>query len=356
MSEAFGDPTSDGVRAEYYGEIGCTHCDDFVDKTLPAAERRAGVSVDLESFDILSAAGYERCRERLAGFGIEFKIFPVLVIGNNVYQGNSAIESNLEGELVHFAREGFFRPKLASEAREGPLFRMAAAPIFLAGLVDGINPCAFTTLLFFLSFISLRGGTRKSLAGAGLLFAAGVFLSYLAIGLGLFNIIRAGFRMSGLRLALRVLVSGATAAFCLLTIRDLSRARAGRQGDMLLQLPPAIKRLIHTSIRNGVRGAVFPLGVFVSGAVVAVLELACTGQVYFPTLSYMVQTDTTLLGLGSLLLYNLAFISPLLAVLFLLLAGMSQETVRRYFERHLALAKGALAFTFAVLAVLVWIF
>ena len=346
------------VSLEYYGEIGCSHCDTFEETTLPAAAARAGVAVELEQVDILSARGYELCRERLAEFGQEFRIFPVLIIGNNAYQGSSAIEEHLDAELGFFARAGSYRPRVSVAAPSGTLpgVRLEFVPIVLAGLVDGINPCAFTTLLFFLSFISLRGGSRGRIAGHGLLFAAGVFLAYLLIGLGLFNLLRSGIRMTGFRLALRILVSVLSAGFCALTIRDLRLLRLGKPSDMRWGLPDAVKRGIHSSIRGGVRSAFLPAGVFLTGVVVAVLELACTGQVYFPTLAYMAQTDSGWLGIGSLLLYNLAFILPLLAVLALILLGIGQDRIRGFFERRIALAKGALAVTFAALAALVWFY
>jgi cytochrome c biogenesis protein CcdA len=344
------------VQAEYYGEIGCAHCDDFAGKILPEAEAREGVAVDLDVHDILAADGYDRCKSRLSTLGYDFTIFPVLVIGNNVYQGNAAIEANLVPELEYYARTGEFLPRAVKPARASRGLRLAALPIFLAGLVDGINPCAFTTLLFFLSFLSLRGGTRRRMAFAGLLFAAGVFVAYFLIGLGLFNAMRAGSRVASLRLALRVAMTCLTAAFCCLTVRDILLIRKGRHKEMTLQLPDAVKRRIHASIRTGVRSAAFFLGVFASGVVVAVLELACTGQIYFPTISFMVQTDGSWLGIASLALYNLAFIAPLLILLALTLLGTSQEVVRAFFQRHLALSKAALAVVFAALTVLVWIY
>ena len=342
---------------EYYGEIGCSHCDTFEETILPQAAGLVGVTVDLVKIDILSAAGYERCRARLVEFDEEFRIFPVLVIGNNAYQGNSAIEENLIPELEYFSRMGVYRPRIAraEAAPAAPGIRPGILPILLAGLVDGINPCAFATLLFFLSFMSLGGAGRGRIAGIGLLFAAGVFTAYLLLGLGLFNLLRSGIRMSGFRLALRIVVTVLTAAFCILSLRDIYLLRRGKPSDIQWGLPAGIRRGIHSAIRGGARSAVLPIGVFATGLVVAVLELACTGQVYFPTLSYMVQTDPGLQGVGSLLLYNLAFILPLLGVLALILLGVRQERIRAFFERRVALAKALLALTFAGLAVLVWI-
>lgn len=38
--------------------------------------------------------------------GQHFDIFPVLIIGNNAYQGNNAVESGLLRELSFFAKHG----------------------------------------------------------------------------------------------------------------------------------------------------------------------------------------------------------------------------------------------------------
>ena len=352
------------LPVEYYGETGCSHCDSFKDVELPTAEKATGAVVALELFDILSTEGYERCVKRLAGLGYKFTVFPVLVVGMNAYQGNAAIEANLVPELAYFAEHGSSRPPLdrpatvtgSGKASGQAGMRWAVLPIVGAGLVDGINPCAFTTLLFFLSYLGLRGRTRRRMALAGLTFAAGVFIAYFLIGLGLFNALRISGRLPALKLALRIIVSALTAGFFALTIRDVLRLKRGETAGMALKLPDALRSRINASIRGGLGQAAFFSGVFVTGVVVAVLELACTGQVYFPTISFMVQTDASALGIGSLLLYNLAFVVPLLVVLALMLSGMRQEALREFFTRHLVASKLSLAAVFAALSVLIWLY
>jgi cytochrome c biogenesis protein CcdA len=345
---------------EYYGELGCAHCDDFTDTILPEAEKKSGVSVSLSAYDVLSADGYERCEQRLADLGYEFTIFPVLIIGNNAYQGNTAIEENLLPELKYYAKHGEFRPRIGEEegadGRPRKGMRLAFLPIFLAGLIDGINPCAFATLLFFISFVSLRGRTKKETALFGLVFAAGIFIAYFFIGLGLFNLLRMSINFTLVRLVLKIVVSAVTAVFCVLTVRDFILIRKGKASDMSLQLPKSVKRKIHTAIRTGAGTAAFTAGVFVTGLFVAVLELACTGQIYFPTIAFMVQTDVTWLGIGSLFLYNFAFIVPLLAVLVVVLFGIRHEKVASFFKERIAAAKIVMAVLFAALAALVWVF
>lgn len=349
------------VQAEYYGEIGCAHCDIFTKKQLPAAEAASGVTVELELFDVLSTEGFKRCEERLEELGDSFRFFPVLILGDNVFQGNTAIDENLLIELQHYAEHGFFveylSPELPSKYQQGSgsSMRWSFIPIFLAGLVDGINPCAFTTLLFFMSYLGLRGGSRKRMAVAGLTFAAGVFLAYFLLGLGLVNVLRMGNKLAGLRIALKLVVTGLTALFCLLSIRDVYLLKKGQSADVSLKLPETVRLRIDASIRKGMKSKVFYLGLFGTGLVVAILELACTGQVYFPAISFMVQSDASWLGIGSLVLYNLAFISPLLAILVPVLLGLRQEALRKFFMQHLALTKLALASVFALLTLSVWL-
>jgi cytochrome c biogenesis protein CcdA len=349
------------VRAEYYGEIGCSHCDTFTKKQLPAAELASGVKVELELYDILSTEGFKRCEARLAELGDTFRFFPVLILGENAFQGNSAIDQNLVPELQHYAEHGSFVKRelqtaisaAGATAADSPM-KWAMIPIFLAGLVDGINPCAFTTLLFFMSYLGLRGGSRKRMAIAGLTFAAGVFIAYFLLGLGLVNALRVGSRLAWLRLALKLVVTGLTAWFCILSIRDVYHLRKGQNADIALKLPETLRLRIDASIRQGMKSKAFYLGLFGTGVVVAILELACTGQVYFPAISFMVQSDASWLGIGSLVLYNLAFISPLLAILLLVLFGLRQENLRNYFTRHMVFTKLALAAIFALLAISVW--
>ena len=356
------------LKVEYYGEIGCAHCDTFASKQMPAAERASGVRVELELYDILSTQGFKRCEERLAELGDSFRVFPVLILGGNAFQGNTAIEANLLGELEYYAVYGSFlkRPPQVPGAGAGGngsgstmgAMNWAVIPIFLAGLVDGVNPCAFTTLLFFMSYLGLRGGSRRRMAFAGLTFAAGVFLAYFMLGLGLVNTLRMGNRLAGLRLALKLVVTGLTALFCILSIRDVHHLmhghRTGQSTDIALKLPEILRLRIDAAIRKGMKSKVFYLGLFGTGVVVSILELACTGQVYFPAISFMVQSDASWLGIGSLVLYNFAFITPLLVILVLVLLGLRQEALRNYFVKHLVFTKLALAAVFALLAFSVW--
>ena len=63
-------------------------------------------------------------------------------------------------------------------------------PVFLAGLLDGINPCAFTTLIFLISYLRLLGRRGREVLKIGFSFTLAVFVSYFLIGLGFFQALR----------------------------------------------------------------------------------------------------------------------------------------------------------------------
>jgi len=107
------------VPLTYYGEISCDHCDVFMESYLPELRERFGVSFDVTLVDILEPAGATEARTLVSDRGLEYRTFPVLQVGNNVYQGNYAIERHLPREIRYFLDHDRFRPfdRTASDTR-----------------------------------------------------------------------------------------------------------------------------------------------------------------------------------------------------------------------------------------------
>lgn len=370
----FGDESQSTAvaRITYFGEIGCAHCDEFAEKILPRAIQKTGVKVEAEYSDILSAEGYERCGKELDALGMTFTIFPVLIIGKNAYQGNRAVESNLEAELSYFGIHGTYRQKIIQEkVKVNPTStytgnadfgaRFSIIPVLFAGLIDGINPCAFATMLFFISWIHLRGGGRKRIVLTGSAFIAGVFCAYLAIGFGFFSFIRTATDASPIRIAIRYIFAFASITLAFFSLRDAYLLRKGVSTSRLaLRLPNGAKALIHRIIRdNPGQQMIFPPFVCasfaVTGALVALLELACTGQIYFPTIAYMVQSGNDAEPIALLIAYNISFIVPLATLLVLASIGVAQEKVRDWFTRNLVCGKIMIGILFFSLGVLIYV-
>lgn len=231
--------------------------------------------------------------------------------------------------------------------------RFGVAAVAVAGLVDGINPCALATLVFLISYLAYSKRSSREILATGILFAAGVFLAYLAVGLGLFRALQL---TAGLPIVSRLLyptMSLGTLVLAGYSARDYWLARRGAHREMTLQLPASIKRLSHGTIRNLGRPGVFLGTAFVVGAAVSVLELFCTGQIYLPTLMYVWSTGSAPgRTLGLLLLYVAMFTLPVCGVTVLAYAGMQSKTMAALTRRHLATVRLATAALFLLLAAL----
>lgn len=350
------------ITGIYFTETGCSHCDSFLYVQKAKLEHDYGVSIVLETHDILSAAGYEQCVKMLKQKQLNFTVFPVLFIGSNIYRGSSAIEENMPQEIEYYLAHGSYRPalhrtnELASNADQSDkAFVASIIPSILAGLLDGINPCAFSTMLFFLSFIALKRRDRRSLAWVGMAFILAVFMAYFLIGLGFLGALRKYLSENRFSLYVDIFVSALAAIFAVLNVRDAVVATQGRASESLLQMPFFLKRMSHRFIRYFNQLPLYILGAALSGFLVSVIELACTGQIYLPTIAYMNQSARSSRSIILLLIYNVAFIIPLTLVFVLYFFGLRHERIRQWYGTHLVLVRVLSALFFIALGVLVWI-
>ena len=68
--------------------------------------------------------------------------------------------------------------------------KFGLSTVLVAGFIDGLNPCAFATIVFLVSYLSFLGKKSKEILIYGIIFTFGVFIAYLLAGMGLM----AGFR------------------------------------------------------------------------------------------------------------------------------------------------------------------
>jgi hypothetical protein len=141
-----------------------------------------------------------------------------------------------------------------------------------------------------------------------------------------------------------------------LTIRDLIRARQGRANEMTLKLPDGLRKRINKVIRENARVEAFVAVALVTGFVVSLLELACTGQVYFPVIAYVTSVpELASRAVLYLLLYCLMFILPLVVVFLLSYFGTTSERLGLFLARHIGTIKLLTALVFVGLALwMVW--
>ena len=284
---------------------------------------------------------------------------PAVFVGDEALVGEELHTRSLEALLARHAETGAGPicegwEAASDETASGIVERFRSfglLTVLAAGLVDGLNPCAFATIVFFISYLTFMGRRGREVLAVGAAFALGVFLTYLGIGVGLLRFLASLPFLS----AVSRWVYGLTAALCLFlaagSLHDWWQARRGKPAEMRLKLPTGLRRWINRVIREGAGLRAFIPVTFVTGAVISVIELACTGQVYLPTILFVLGVPGLHVRAGlCLVLYNLMFVLPLVVVFLLAYLGTTSQQLGLFIHRRAATIKLATAGLFVLLA------
>ncbi|MBZ0294892.1 MAG: hypothetical protein K8L99_20185 [Anaerolineae bacterium] len=245
---------------------------------------------------------------------------------------------------------GLWHPNAPDSAMQMYLPQITLPTIVIAGLIDGINPCAFTVLLLFITAITatLKVGEqnvtalRTRLVGMGSIYIAAVFLTYLALGIGLLQSANF-FTQQHLPARLGALVA---VLLGLWMLKDYFVP----EWRWRLQAPGQLGSVA----RQMGRRATIPALVF-GGFLIGLCTVPCSGAVYLAILSLLALQSTALAGYTYLVLYNLVFVLPLVVIL---LAATSRPTLSRmaHWNLHhkdwvrLALGSGVVVMGLLILA------
>lgn len=186
------------------------------------------------------------------------------------------------------------RPRLSGE--------LLLATVVAAGLLDGVNPCAFAVILFLVAFLYAVRKIRAHVWRVGLVFIASVVATTFLIGLGLLGALTA----VGQPHLIGQLAGGLLILLGFVEMRS-AVASAGSRG---LSMAPATWE----RVKAWIAGATLPSAV-VAGGLVGICTLPCAGGIYVATLGLVASSATFTRGLGFLAAYNLASALPLVAVL-----------------------------------------
>jgi cytochrome c biogenesis protein CcdA/glutaredoxin len=350
----------------------CYECIKVKDEFFPKIYERFKDRIEeIEYRDIADIENYKL----FLGLKEQYKIsqdlkVPVIFFEGNFLSGRDAIIQRLEDLLENsLGKPGIKKEKTLSFNLLAHFSTFTLMAVTSAGLIDGINPCAFTVIVFFISFLLLQGYKKKELAIIGIFFILAVFLTYLLIGLGFFGFF---YSLKGFWLVRRIFnfaIGILSIILGMLAVYDFFRyKKTGKTEGLVLQLPQVIKNRIHSLIGLHYRKSqdskpqkktvIFSLVLtaFITGFFVSILEAVCTGQVYLPTITFILKTtQIKLQALGYLLLYNLAFIIPLLVIFLFALLGVTSERFAQFLKRHFLITKLLLAVLFFSLGILlIW--
>lgn len=352
-------PTGDAplIHLAYFYQAGCRECD-RAELDLHYLQQRYPLAVT--EFDVREQSALCEWLGARAGVPEEERLTaPAIFVGHEALIGQEINARSLEALVEKYAVTGApptwddFDPAAVEQSIVERFKSLGVFTVAFAGLIDGLNPCAFATLIFFVSYLTISGRKGKQVLAVGAAFTAGVFLAYLAVGLGFHHVLGLfGNLLTTLGRWLYGLIAALCAVLAVVSFLDFRKARRGEIGDMALNLPHGLRMRINAIIRRGRNSRAFVAGGFVTGILVSFLELACTGQVYLPTIIFVMSVPAMRpRAVSFLVLYNLLFIIPLVVVFILVWYGTTGvKQLTGFLQRHAATVKLGMALLFAGLA------
>ena len=223
---------------------------------------------------------------------------------------------------------------------------LSLAAVVAAGLVDGINPCAIAVLLVFVSATLLAVGAtmegslgerRRALFRGGSAYVAGMFVTYLLIGLGLMGFAGA-LRQDHLGTKIFAVVA---IGWSVLALQEALLPELGER----LRMPP----MLHGRAQSWVSRATLP-GLFVAGSLIGLCTVPCSGSVYLAVLALLSSRADLGSAIGYLVVYNLAFVVPLIALLAAAATPVAMRSLARWQLHNRASLKLALGLVTAMVS------
>ena len=317
---------NNSICVYYFYGTGCPHCanvkpilDDLETKYSNIHIHRLEIYHNKTNQDLFNTY----CSE----YDIEKRGIPFVAIDEKYFMGDKPIIDNLENEIIRLLPTGSKcpLPQYCGEIIDGnetnvspvePEKKVTIPLILTAGLTDGINPCAFSVLIFLVTYL-LSIGSKKKILAIGLSYILAVYVAYFTAGLGLLTIIQ----LSGLtRIIYKI------AAVIALTVGLVNLKDFFWYGKWFSFKIPEISK---TTIEKYIKMATLPSAIIL-GFLVSAFELPCTGGVYLAILGMLADQSTKLSAMPYLLLYNLMFVLPLIIILFVVYFGVSPEKAEKW--------------------------
>jgi|GEM_PF-441765 len=370
------------LRVLVFYAVGCRSCMEVERDVLSGIEAKYGEKIVIEKYDIGISKNYSQMVRLEKLYGAEDGHVPEIIVSKYALIGKEKIRLGLDSVIekalseprdlktANFTKEDVVMSQAPGVAEELILSRFASFSVYtvgIAGFLDGINPCAFTTIVFFISFLALIGYRKREMILAGSFFTIAVFMAYFLIGLGIFKFLRSLSAFNYLTFVINIAIGSLAFLLGILSVVDYLKFRkTGDSNTSILQLPQSIKNKIHSIIGGDFRPdkkskqmTLIKIAwvAFTAGFMVSILESICTGQVYLPTIAYVLKIpDKHIPALSYLLIYNLAFIIPLVIVFILGLFGATSKSFSKFMQGHFGFIKLSTAALFFVLGAVLIIF
>ncbi len=313
--------SQDQVCIVYFYSDTCSHCK-AIKPLIDELEQKYSDDVHLTRYEVSSPENIQLYNQLCQKHGYDGKSIPLVGVNDRILVGESEIRDYLEDEIKKgIATEDktcplggemgcHLDPDAGNNTGSEPLipglsnlgFTSVLPIILVAGLGDGINPCAFVILIFVMVFLQQISGSKKRLIRVTLTYIISLLATNITLGILYFTL--------SLQMGFPTLVKNAVIVISiiagLLNIKDFFWYGKG----VSLGIPKAAKGYLKGLINRASVPSAFILGVSVG-----ILEAPCSVPIYLAVIEVLKGEGGTLATVfPHILIYNLMFILPLVVL------------------------------------------
>lgn len=224
--------------------------------------------------------------------------------------------------------------------------------VTIAGLVDGINPCAIGMLVLLLGYLLVFAKKPERVLKTGILYIGTVYLTYLLVGYLLFNSLSV-FKFSSYHGTFNLALGSLLLILGLVNIKDFwfSQKRGGRGlwaafKSFHLEIPQKAR----PGLLKIVEQVSYPATILLA-VIVTLFETPCSLPIYVGTLNILSQAGLPFFGiLAYFLYYNFLFVLPLIVILVLVWQGGRIVEVKEWEHKYKRWMKLSLGLFLTVIA------
>lgn len=196
--------------------------------------------------------------------------------------------------------------------------------ITVAGLIDGINPCAIGMILLLLGYIIVFARQPEKILKLGGVYILTVYFTYLAIGLLFYRSVET-LNLTPYRLVFDRILGMALLLAGAVNLKDFFAPGKGFSLEIPQKVRPNLLKLVER--------ASLP-GTIILAVLVTLLETPCSLPIYVGTATILNYSGFSLpLILGYFAYYNFLFILPLVIILLLVWRGREMVSLKEWEHR-----------------------
>lgn len=199
-----------------------------------------------------------------------------------------------------------------------PSINLTIPSVIAVGFAAGFNPCLLAILAFIASVALATTGKRRNVLMIVFVFASGIFVTYLVVGIGLLRIVD---QSIGLQAIIKSILIAIVGALGIWHVYDAYHLRKNEESSF--HTPKAFVRLTESVTKK----ASLPAAFFI-GALFSLIKAPCVGAIYLVILDMARSGNGT--GIMYLAAYNFGVVLPVLVLGAAIAFGLNPEKVEKF--------------------------